>query len=120
VILEAKLKFWKRSSDLIAEEMQTNYNTRNDLQDLRYPSSGSIFKNPEPPASPAAKMMDELGLKGRQVGGIQISEKHANYFINRGGGKCSDVRQLIQEVQEQVFNAKGISLQPELTIISKN
>ncbi len=119
IIVEAKFRLWRRSSESIEKEIRACFKYRNDKQDLKHPSSGSVFKNPPAPLPPAAKLIDELGLKGTRIGGMMVSPKHANYFINMGQGKCSEMVELIQLIQDKVFNAKGIWLEPEVRVIQK-
>ncbi len=119
IVLEAKLQLWRRRREEIDREIRANFEYRNRIQDLRYPSSGSIFKNPEPPIPSAGKLIDEAGLKGTCVGGIAVSPKHGNYFIKVGPAKSSDVTELIQKVQKTVFDATHIFLEPEVKIIER-
>ena len=78
-------------------------------QPLGIPSAGSVFRNPSPTQS-AGRLVDELGLKGRRIGGATVSEKHANFIVNDQGGTASDVRQLAEEVQATVRRERGIEL----------
>ena len=88
---------------------------RRDKQPLEFPSAGSTFKRPE--GYFAGTLIDQCGLKGLTVGGAQVSEKHAGFVINQGGATCKDVMDLIALVQERVFGAKGVRLEPEVKII---
>ena len=88
---------------------------RTEKQPLDYPSAGSTFKRPA--QGYASALIDQCGLKGRQVGGAQVSEKHAGFLINRGGATCADVVELMAQVREEVFRQKGIRLEPEVKII---
>ena len=117
-VIEACFKLRPGDRDAIAAEMQANFDYRNTKQDLKYPSSGSIFKNPPSPAPSAGKLIEKNGLKGRRIGGMQVSEKHANYFINVGKATCQDLKALIEEVQTVIFVTEGIRLEPEVRIIS--
>ena len=114
IVLSATLRLWRRKPEDIQKEIRANFDYRNGKQDLKHPSSGSVFKNPEPPALSAGKLIDSLGLKGLRVGDAQISEKHGNYIINLGNAKSSDVWALIDQIQRKVFDATGISLEPEV------
>ncbi|NLX09858.1 MAG: UDP-N-acetylmuramate dehydrogenase [Chloroflexi bacterium] len=75
-------------------------------------SLGSMFKNP--PGDYAGRLIEAAGLKGRQVGGVQISPVHANFFINTGGGTADDYRALIDLAQEQVHAQFGVALELEI------
>ncbi len=76
---------------------------------------GSTFKNP--PGDYAGRLIDAAGLKGLRRGGIVVSEKHANFFINEGGGTAADYLALMREVQERVMERFGLWLEPEIEII---
>ena len=79
------------------------------------PSCGSYFKNPS--GTSAGKLIDEAGLKGFRVGGMQISEHHANFFINTGGATYQDVLTLAEEAKSRVFTRTGLTLEEEVRII---
>jgi UDP-N-acetylmuramate dehydrogenase len=112
---------WRRSKDQIRDEMKANHDFRKmRQQDITEPNAGSIFKNPLGVHPSAGALIEKAGLKGKRIGGIQISGQHANYFINKGNATSADVVQLIQEVQEAVFHASGITLEPEIRIVQKN
>ncbi len=117
IILSGTFHLWKRKPEDIQKEIKANFDYRNTKQDLKHPSSGSIFKNPEAPTPSAGKLVDQLGLKGKRVGDAMVSLKHGNYIINAGDAKSSDIVRLIHEVQQAVFNATGILLEPEVKIV---
>lgn len=117
-VIEARFHFQPGVKEEIAKEMQANFDYRNTKQDLKFPSSGSVFKNPPAPSSSAGLLIERSGLKGRRIGGMQVSEKHANYFINVAKGTCADLKELIEEVQTVVFVSEGVRLEPEVRIIS--
>jgi UDP-N-acetylmuramate dehydrogenase len=78
---------------------------------------GSIFKNPS--GDYAGRLIEAAGLKGKQIGGAQISPIHANFFINHEGAKASDIIDLIQLVQETVLAKFGVSLELEIELIGE-
>ncbi|HSX11186.1 MAG TPA: UDP-N-acetylmuramate dehydrogenase [Chlamydiales bacterium] len=84
-------------------------------QPLREKSAGCVFRNP--PGASAGAMIDRCGLKGTQVGGAKVSEIHANFIVNTGSASSQDVLQLIQLVQERVFQHTGVHLEPEIRIV---
>ena len=86
-------------------------------QPLEYPSAGSTFRRPE--GYFAGTLIDQCGLKGRTVGGAQVSMKHAGFVINLGGATCADVVELIRQVQQTVWEKKGVQLEPEVKIITE-
>jgi len=88
---------------------------RNRKHPINYPNCGSVFKNL--PEGPAAKYIEEAGLKGKQIGNAQASEKHANFIINLGGAAAADVYSLIVLIKKTVFEKFGIQLQPEVKLL---
>ena len=75
-------------------------------------NAGSVFKNP--PGDAAGRIIDDLGLKGMRVGGVRVSEKHANFFVADRDATSGDVRRLVTEVRRRVREATGIDLEPEV------
>ena len=88
---------------------------RTSKQPLEFPSAGSTFKRPE--GYFAGKLIMDSGLRGYRVGGAQVSEKHCGFVINAGGATAADVRALIQDVQNTVYEKFGVMLEPEVKII---
>ena len=116
IVLSGTLHLWKRKSEEIDHEIKANFEYRSRIQNVRYPSSGSIFKNPSGSALSAGKLLDGVGLKGMRVGDAMVSQEHANYMINLGNAKSSDFEQLIKKVQQAVLNATGIILETEVIL----
>lgn len=114
-ILECELVLKEGDPFLIRGKMEGSLARRKKTQPLDLPSCGSVFRNPE--GASAAKMIDELGLKGTQVGGAQISEKHANFIVNTGGAKAADVVALIELAKDKVEQGYGIELTPEVKFL---
>ena len=83
-------------------------------QPLDLPSAGSAFKRPA--AGYAAALIDQAGLKGFQIGGAAVSEKHAGFVVNLGGATAGDVRALLQAVADRVQEIHGVKLEPEVRI----
>jgi UDP-N-acetylmuramate dehydrogenase len=88
---------------------------RREKQPLELPSAGSVFKNP--PGAKAAMLIEGAGLKGRRVGGAQVSEKHANFIVNRSGATAGDILSLIELVREEVFKKFSIALELEVKVV---
>lgn len=80
-------------------------------------NAGSVFKNP--PGDAAGRIIDSLGLKGLRVGGVEVAEKHANFFVAREGATAQDVYDLVAEVQRRVRRATGIELEPEVRFVGR-
>lgn len=74
--------------------------------------AGSVFTNPA--GTYAGLLIDQAGLKGRQIGGVRVSDLHGNFLVNTGGGSAADVRELISVIQETVHHQTGIQLVPEI------
>lgn len=98
----------------IREKMKELMTKRTASQPLNLPSAGSAFKRPA--SGYAAALIDQAGLKGFRVGGAAISEKHAGFAVNLGGATAADVRELLAQVSNRVFEASGIRLEPEIRI----
>jgi len=88
---------------------------RRQKQPLDLPNCGSVFKNP--PGQGAGRHIESAGLKGVRVGGIQVSTKHANFFVNTGLGTASDFRKLVAVVQRAVHERTGLLLEPEVAFV---
>jgi UDP-N-acetylmuramate dehydrogenase len=86
-------------------------------QPLNLPNAGSVFRNPQ--GDHAARLIEQCGLKGRRIGGAQVSEKHANFIVNTGNATAADIENLIDEVRATVLQQTGIRLHPEVRIIGE-
>lgn len=115
VIAECEISMKESDPLLIRGRMEASMARRKKSQPLGLPSCGSVFKNPE--GASAAKMIDDLGLKGTSIGGAQVSDVHANFIVNTGGATARDVRGLMELVQAEVEKAYGITLEPEVRLI---
>jgi UDP-N-acetylmuramate dehydrogenase len=106
----------------VADELKTvarnASKSRSSTQPGHQGSAGCFFKNPAPD-TPAGRLIEEAGLKGRQQGGAVVSEKHANFILNAGGATADDILGLMKTVQAAVFDRFGIQLEPEVRIIGK-
>ncbi|MBK1990477.1 UDP-N-acetylmuramate dehydrogenase [Sphaerospermopsis aphanizomenoides BCCUSP55] len=86
-------------------------------QPYNYPSCGSVFRNPKPHS--AGWLIEQSGLKGYQIGGAQVAQLHANFIVNRGGAKASDIFCLINHIQREVQERWSIWLEPEVKMIGE-
>ena len=102
------------SGDDIKGRMKELMGKRSASQPLDLPSAGSAFKRPV--GGYAAALIDQAGLKGYSVGGAAISTKHAGFAVNLGGATASDVKELLSNVSDIVFEKSGIRLEPEVRI----
>lgn len=90
---------------------------RREKQPLEYPSAGSTFKRP--PGQFAGALIEECGLKGLQIGGAQVSDKHAGFIINIGNATSADLYKLIKKVQAVVKEEKNVKLEPEVRMVGE-
>ncbi len=90
---------------------------RRDTQPLTLPSAGCVFKNP--PNDSAGQLVESAGLKGARIGDAQVSEKHANFIVNRGNASAKDVLALIKRVRTQVARKTGVKLELELKVVGQ-
>lgn len=111
-ITKVKLQLRPGDPAEIRRTMEDLMERRKSKQPLEYPSAGSVFKRPE--GNYAGALIEQCGLKGRQIGGAQVSEKHAGFIVNRGGASSRDVTQLIREIQNTVAEQTGYRLECEL------
>lgn len=108
------LKLRKGNPDEIREKMEDLISRRRDKQPIEYPSAGSTFKRPE--GYFAGALIQECNLKGKSVGGAQVSEKHAGFVINKGGATCKDVLELCKICSDTVYEQKGVRLEMEIRV----
>lgn len=91
---------------------------RGESQPVQQNSCGSVFRNP--PGDHAARLIEATGLKGKTLGGAQVSEKHANFIINTGGATAADLETLMNQVQGCVEQAHGVRLETEVRIVGEH
>ena len=116
VIISAKLLFEPNGNrEKLIETTKNNLKLKTETQPYHLPSFGSVFKNPE--NNYAAKIIDDMGLKGFQIGGAEISTMHANFIVNNSSASSKDIFKLIIAIQQKVLQKKGIYLQPEVRMI---
>jgi len=111
ICLEVNFKLSFGNKEEIMELVNKRRERRLSTQPLEYPSAGSVFRNPE--GDFAGRLVEEIGYKGHVIGGAQVSEKHANFIINKGGATGSDVKQLISEIKLKVKEKYNIELKVE-------
>lgn len=120
---------WEKKYIVLEVLMQLNHGLKMDIenrvrvldekriskQPLNYPSAGSVFKRPKD--NFAGKLIEDAGLKGYSIGGAQVSNKHSGFIINKGDAKAKDVIELIEFIQNRVYNLFGIKLEREVKIL---
>ena len=112
IIISAKLRLKKGNKEKIKQKMRAYSNHRVRTQPLKFPSIGSIFKNPK--GLFAAELIEKCGLKGKRTGNVQVSEKHSNFIINLGKGKARDVLKLINLIKKRVKEKFEVNLEEEI------
>ena len=115
IVLEATICLTKGDKEAIKARMDELKVQRTTKQPLEYPSAGSTFKRGNDFIT--AKLIDECGLKGYQIGGAQISEKHAGFIINKNNATAEDVIKLIEYTKEQIYNKFGKKIEEEIEIL---
>lgn len=112
IVLGAVLKLERGDGEKIKTYMDELKEKRVTKQPLEYPSAGSTFKRPE--GYFAGKLIEDAGLRGFQVGGAQVSEKHCGFVINRDHAAAADIMELMRQVQIRVKENSGVDLEPEV------
>ena len=115
VILSAKVQLKKDNQEDIKARMNDFLGRRKNKQPLEYPSAGSTFKRPE--GCFAGALIEQCNLKGKSVGGAQVSEKHAGFVINKGDATATDILNLIDLVRDTVKENTGVTLEPEVIVL---
>ncbi len=115
LVLEAVITLKKGNQEIIRETMKELTEKRVSKQPLEYPSAGSTFKRPE--GYFAGKLIMDAGLRGYQVGGAQVSEKHCGFVINKENATATDVCRLMDDVKEKVQKQFGVTLEPEVKFL---
>ena len=115
IVLAVKMKLEQGNEDEIRSLMDQRRERRMSSQPLEMPSAGSTFKRGN--GFITAQKIDEAGLKGRRVGGAQVSEKHAGFIVNCGGATASDILTLMDTVKKEVKNKFGLDIEPEIRYI---
>lgn len=115
--IAAWLQFSKGDGESARQGIKALLNKRIASQPLNMPNAGSVFRNPK--GDYAARLIEQSGLKGRQIGGAQVSERHANFIVNTGAATAADIENLIIEVQAVVAQETSVKLQCEVRIIGE-
>lgn len=115
VVLGAIFTLKRGNKEEILELMNDLNSKRREKQPLEYPSAGSTFKRPE--GYFAGKLIMDAGLRGYKVGGAMVSEKHCGFVVNAGDATANDVKKLMDDVSEKVFEQFGVELEPEVKFL---
>lgn len=118
IILEVTYHLEQADKKDIEDKMEEYKNLRISKQPLEYPNSGSIFRRPE--GYFVGKLVQDSGLKGKTIGGAQVSTKHTGFIVNIGNATCKDVKELIKFIQDTVFEKYNVKLKTEVEFIGGN
>ena len=118
VVVSAFLQLRHDEKKKIEAKVKALMDKRKERQPWGLPNAGSIFKNPLDES--AGKLIESAGLKGRTVGNAQVSEKHANFIVNRGKATAADVLALMEIVKQTVLDVHGARLEPEIKVIGED
>jgi len=119
LILSAAFNLKPAEINEIKSKMEKNRKDRKEKGHYNFPCAGSAFKNNHKFGKPTGQIIDELGLKGRQIGGAQIAPFHGNIMINTGNATAADIRALMDEVTAKVKEKTGFTLEPEILFIGE-
>ncbi len=111
ICIEATISLIKGNPDEIMDLIEERKKRRIETQPLEYPSAGSVFRNPE--GDFAGRLIEEIGYKGKCIGGAKVSEKHANFIINSGNATGEEIKELINEIKEKIKEKYHIELKVE-------
>jgi UDP-N-acetylmuramate dehydrogenase len=115
IVLEVLLKLKKGRKKKIKEKIEAFLKKKKESQPLGFFSAGCVFKNPK--GISAGKLVEKLGFNGKKIGKIMVSLKHANFFLNLGGGKAKDFLKLIKEVKKEAKKRFKIDLKEEIILL---
>lgn len=117
VVVGAWLRLTPASRETIESRTKSYLQYRKQSQPLSQPNAGSVFKNPQ--GTTAGRLIEEAGLKGHRVGDAEVSTKHANFIVNLGQARSTDVLRLIETVQQAVFQRTGTMLELEWKVVGE-
>ena len=115
VVTRAEIRLRKAEARRVDARVRDLTSRRKGSQPSGYPNSGSMFRNP--PGDFAGRLIEAAGLKGRRIGAVQISERHANFFVNLGGARATEVRQLMDLARSEVARRFGVVLAAEVKLV---
>ncbi|MDD3392847.1 MAG: UDP-N-acetylmuramate dehydrogenase [Bacilli bacterium] len=115
ICLEATIVLKKGNKDIIKDLIEERKKRRIMTQPLEYPSAGSVFRNPD--NDYAGRLIEEIDYKGKNIGGAYVSEKHANFIINKDNATGKDIISLIEDIKSKVKNKYNVELKVEQEIV---
>ena len=117
VLVGCRLQLHRRPHADVQKEIRQRLKLKKSTQPLALASAGSVWKNP--PGDTAARLIEKAGLRSKRVNGAEISAKHTNFIVNRGGASAADVLAIMELTQERVQAHAGVLLEPEIRIIGE-
>jgi UDP-N-acetylmuramate dehydrogenase len=117
VLIGARLQLHRRPQADIQKDIKQRLKVKKSTQPLALASAGWVWKNPA--GELASKLIEKSGLRGKRINGAEVSTKHANFIVNRGGAMAADVLALMELTQERVHSHAGVLLEPEIRIIGE-
>ena len=117
ILVGARLRLHRRPQAEVQREIKQRLKHKKTTQPLALASAGCVWKNPS--GDHAGRLIEKVGLKGKRLNGAEVSAKHANFIVNRGGATAADVLALMQLMRERVSAQFGITLEPEIQIIGE-
>jgi UDP-N-acetylmuramate dehydrogenase len=117
VLVGCRLRLHRRPLSEIQKDIKQRLKRKKSTQPLALASAGCVWKNPG--GDTAGRLIEKVGLKGKRLNGAEISSKHANFIVNRGGASAGDIVALMQLTRERVQAHFGITLEPEIRIIGE-
>jgi UDP-N-acetylmuramate dehydrogenase len=117
VLIGARLNLHRRPHAEIQRDIKQRLKVKKASQPLALASAGCVWKNP--PGEVAGKLIEKVGLKGKRYNGAEISAKHANFIVNRGGAAGADIKALMDMTRERVQHQFGIALEPEIKMLGE-
>jgi UDP-N-acetylmuramate dehydrogenase len=117
VLVGARLQLHRRPLAEIQKEIKQRLKVKKATQPLALASAGCVWKNP--PGEIAAKLIEKAGLRSKRINGAEVSSKHANFIVNRGGAMAADVLAIMELTQERVHAHAGVRLEPEIRILGE-
>lgn len=117
VLVGCRLRLHRRPMAEIQKDIRQRLKQKKATQPLALASAGCVWKNPK--GDVAARLIEKCGLKGKRLNGVEISSKHANFIVNRGGGTAADILALMDLTRERVHHQFGITLEPEIRMVGE-
>ncbi len=117
ILVGCRLRFHRRPQAEIQKDIKARLKRKKATQPLALASAGCVWKNP--PGDFAGRLIEKVGLKGKRLNGAEISSKHANFIVNRGGGSAADVLALMDMTRERVHAQFGITLENEIRLMAE-